>query len=110
MNKSQELKTTTDIVREVLKAHEQARNCDDYLYFLVCTIIGKQKGFDVENMPLSYFLLHRSTLKIPPFESVRRSRQKLQQHHPELAGNDKIEGYRTDNERIFRNYARALNV
>lgn len=110
MNKSHELKTTTDIVREVLKGHEQARNCDDYLYFLVCTIIGKQKGFDVENMPLSYFLLHRNELKIPPFESVRRSRQKIQQHHPELAGNAEIEGYRVDNERIFRDYARTVNV
>ena len=52
MNKSIELKTTTDIVKEVLKAHEQSRNSDDYLYFLVCSIIGKQNGFDAENMTM----------------------------------------------------------
>ena len=39
-----ELKTTTDIVKEVLKSHEKARNCDDYLYYLVCSLIGKQKN------------------------------------------------------------------
>ena len=47
MNKSQELKTTTDIVREVLKAHEQARNCDDYLYFLVSYLSNIEKIMDL---------------------------------------------------------------
>lgn len=110
MNKSQELKTTTDIVREMLKAHEKARNCDDYLYFLVCSIKAKIKGFDVDKMSLSHFLLYRREYDLPAFETVRRTRQKLQQHHPELCGNDVVEGYRLANEETFRKYARAVNV
>lgn len=103
-----ELKTITDIVKEVLKSHEKARNCDDYLYYLVCSLVGKQNGFDVDNMQLSHFLLHRREYNLPAFETVRRTRQKIQQHHPELCGNDVVEGYRTVNEDKFRNYARGV--
>ena len=103
-----ELKTITDIVKEVLKSHEKARNCDDYLYYLVCSLVGKQNGFDVDNMQLSHFLLYRREYNLPAFETVRRTRQKIQQHHPELCGNDVVEGYRTVNEDKFRNYARGV--
>ena len=106
--KTKELKTITDIVKEVLRSHEKARNCDDYLYYLVCSLVGKQNGFDVDNMQLSHFLLHRREYKLPAFETVRRTRQKIQQHHPELCGNDVVEGYRTVNEDKFRNYARGV--
>ena len=108
MNKAIELKTITDIVKEVLKSHEKARNCDDYLYYLVCSLVGKQNGFDVDNMQLSHFLLYRREYNLPAFETVRRTRQKIQQHHPELCGNDVVEGYRTVNEDKFRNYARGV--
>ncbi len=108
MNKSIEIKTTTDIVKEVLKAHEKARNCDDYLYFLVCSIIGKQNGFDAENMTLAHFLLYRKEFKLPSYETVGRARRKIQQCHPELAGKDVVEGHRTANEEIFRRYARGI--
>lgn len=106
--KAQELKTTTDIVKEVLKAHEQARNCDDYLYYLVCLLVGKQNGFDVDNMQLSHFLLYRKEYSLPSYETVGRARRKLQQHYPELAGSDVVEGYRLVNEEAFRRYARGI--
>ena len=110
MNKAIELKTTTDIVKEVLKAHEQARNCDEYLYLLVCSIVGKNNGFDVESMTLAHFLLYRKEFNLPSFETVSRARRKLQQHFPELAGNDVVECYRTANEEVFKRYARAVKV
>ena len=103
-----ELKTITDIVKEVLRSHEKARNCDDYLYYLVCSLVGKQNGFDVDNMQLSHFLLYRREYNLPAFETVRRTRQKIQQHHPELCGCDVVEGYRTVNEEKFRSYARGV--
>lgn len=108
MNKAKELKTTTDIVKEVLKAHEQARNCDDYLYFLVCTIIGKQKGYDVENMNLAQFLLNRNEYKLPSYDTVGRARRKLQGKYKELRANDVVEHFRSDNEKVFRRYARGI--
>jgi hypothetical protein len=110
MNKTIEINTTTAVVKEVLKAHEKARNCDDYLYFLVCSIIGQQNGFDVENMTMAHFLLYRKEFKLPSYETVGRARRKIQQCHPELAGSDVVEGYRTANEEPFKRYARAVNV
>ena len=108
--KAKELITITDIVKEVLKAHEKARNSDEYLYLLVCSIVGKNNGFDAENMTMAHFLLYRKEFKLPSFETVSRARRKIQQHHPELAGNDVVEGYRSENEEVFKRYARAVNV
>lgn len=110
MKKSIELKTTTDIVKEVLKAHEHARNSDDYLYFLVCSIIGKQNGFDAENMTLAHFLLYRKEFNLPSYKSVERSRRKVQRLHPELRESPAVECHRKENEEIFRIYARAVKV
>ena len=107
MSKSAELKSTTDIVRAVLQGHEKARNSDDYLYYLVCHIYGREYGYDVEHMSLGYFLVNRTKMEMPAFETVRRARQKLQQTYPELSAWDKVEGRRMMNEETFREYARS---
>lgn len=107
MSKSAELKTTTDIVKAILQGHEKARNSDDYLYYLVCHIFGRENGYDVEHMSLGYFLVNRSKMEMPAFETVRRARQKLQQKYPELCGNDKVTGQRKLNEELYREYARG---
>lgn len=107
MSKSGELKSTTDIVKAVLQAHEKSRNSDDYLYYLVCHIYGRENGYDVEHMSLGYFLVNRSKMEMPAFETVRRARQKLQQTYPELSAWDKVEGRRMMNEEIYREYARG---
>lgn len=48
-----------------------------------------------------------TTLFVRSSES-RRTRQKLQQHHPELCGCDEVEAYRVVNEERFKNYARGI--
>lgn len=107
MSKSAELKTTTDIVKAILQGHEKARNSDDYLYYLVCHIFGRENGYDVEHMSLGYFLVNRSKMDMPAFETVRRARQKLQQKYPEICGDDKVTGQRMLNEELYREYARS---
>ena len=108
MNKSRELSTTTDLVRELLTNEPQTRNSDNYLYLRVLQTVGKQRGVDINNMPVLRFLLHSKQYGLPPFESVRRSRQKLQEHNPELASNSNVEAQREVNEEIFREYARSV--
>lgn len=107
MSKSGELKTTTDIVKAVLQGHEKARNSDDYLYYLVCHIFGRENGYDVEHMSLGYFLVNRSKMEMPAFETVRRARQKIQQAYPELSATDSVTGRRMLNEELYREYARS---
>lgn len=107
MGKATELKNTTELVMEVLKSQPQARNSDNFLYYWILKIIGKRNGIDIEKMSVPHFFLHLKEYKFPGFETVRRTRQKIQAEHPELAGNSTVEGQRMLNEEVFRGYARG---
>jgi hypothetical protein len=102
-----DLKTTTALVKAILEQDKQCRNSDSFLYFRVLEIIGKRKGIDINEMSIPYFLLNMSGKDFPPFESVRRARQKLQEHHPELAACEAVADFRSLNEMTFREYARG---
>ncbi len=104
MSKSVELRTTTALVKEVLTDIPDTRNSDDYLYYIVC---GRINAIAL-NMPFGKVLMNRKQYSFPAFETVRRSRQKVQETHPELAGNSKVEGQRVLNEEAFRDYARGM--
>ena len=74
MNKSKELKSTTELVREVLQSHPKARNSDNELYYWVCAIIGHRNGIDIHKMSMPLFFLHLHEYGFPQFETVRRTR------------------------------------
>ena len=106
MNKTAELKNTTALVRAILEQDMRARNSDSFLYFRLIGILGKEKGFDMNFIPVTVFLLNMAEWGFPPFESVRRARQKLQAEFPELSANKKVAEERADNEEAFREFAR----
>ena len=107
MGKSTELKTTTDLVKEVLQSYPQTRNSDNELYFRICEIIGRKNGIDIHRMSMPMFFLHMKEYGFPATESVRRARQKLQAAYPELSADSAVEGQRNLNEKAFRDYARG---
>lgn len=43
----------------------------------------------------------------PPFESVRRTRQKVQEKYPDLAASEEVEAGRELNETAYREFARG---
>ena len=102
-----DLYKTSDLVHSVLKQDEQARNSDNYLYFKIIAMIGAEKGIDIHSMSIPTFLLKMKDYGFPAFETVRRSRQKIQHDNPELAGCDRVEAQRELNEEVFREYARS---
>ena len=102
-----ELKNTTTLVKSLLEQDKQCRNSDSVLYFKVLSVVGKQKGIELEKMTVPYFLLNLHGADFPGFETVRRTRQKLQQHHPELCACEAVEGFRMENEAQYRAYARG---
>ena len=110
MGKAKELQTTTNIVKSILATNTRARNSDSFLYLEVLRLIGLSNGIDLEGMAITTFLLNMKEYGFPCFETVRRTRQKLQQHHPELAGDSDVEAQRVVNEEIFRQYARRVNI
>ena len=100
-----DLKNTTALVKAILEQDKQCRNSDSFLYLKVLSAVAKQKGIDLEKMTVPYFLLNLHGAGLPPFESVRRARQKIQAAFPELAACEAVEGFRAENEAKFRAYA-----
>ena len=100
------IRRTSDIVKDILENVPEARNSDDLLYINVCKKVSPM----VCNQPFQTVMLMRDELSSPPFESVRRSRQKLQASYPELRASDDVEAQRLVNEDIVRDYARSVSV
>lgn len=103
-----ELQTTTKLVKAILEEDKQSRNSDSHLYLKVLEVIAERHGYNMKKMSVYEFLEYRASDYpfFPGFETVRRSRQKIQQHHPELAACDKVKGMRMIQESEFRSYAR----
>lgn len=100
------IKKTSDIVKEILERNPETRNSDDELYFQVCKKINPE----AMSKPFYMVVLHRKEHSLPPFESVRRARQKLQASYPELCGSDDVEAWRKANEEVVKDYARSVSV
>ena len=98
---AKELANVTIIVKSILKTDLEARDNDDYLY---CKVCERFNAVSV-NEPFSKVLLNRKDLGYPPFETVRRSRQKLQETYPELAGSNKRQ--RLQNTGAYKSYAKS---
>lgn len=107
MSKTKELYTTTALVKEILISDEKARNSDSFLYLLVLNVVAQRKGFDLNCVPITDFLFNMAEWGFPPFESVRRSRQKLQAAFPELSADETVEAFRAENEKEVRAFAVA---
>lgn len=107
MSKATQLMTTTNLVKRLLTEDPQTRNSDSYLYLKVLEHISMQKGINLQGLTVPHFLVSMNVLGLPCFETVRRSRQKIQMEHPELKGCRAVQEARADNEQVFRDYARG---
>ena len=106
MCKTTELKNTKTIVKTILEEDPRARNSDSHLYLKVIEHISEQLGYDIWNFKVPYFLEYMTVYGFPAFETVRRTRQKLQAEYPELSANRKVAAHRAENEAAFREFAR----
>ena len=102
------LKHTTKIVKAILEEDEQARNSDSFLYMRVLDVYGENNGIDIKQMSITTFLLNLREFGFPPFESVRRARQKIQATFPHLAASGKVGAMREENEKEFVEYSKKV--
>ena len=102
------LTTTTKLVKAILEENEQTRNSDSYLYLKVIEHISEEEGYALEYMSVPFFLENMNGYGFPPFESVRRTRQKIQQTYPHLAACKKVAEQRMVNEGKYRAYAQGV--
>ena len=97
---------TQERVRAVLTEHEEARNSDNVLYMYIITDIARDKGVDLKKVSAIELLTHMKQYGFPPFETVRRARQKLQQHNEELRANHEVDAMRYVLEKEYLDYVR----
>lgn len=102
-----DLNTTSKIVKHILNTDPHTRNSDSFLYLKVLEYIADQKGLLFPAMTVQYFLTNLSDLPFPAFETVRRTRQKLQADYPELSANTAVKAMRAEKEKEYLNYARS---
>ena len=100
--KMRNLKTIEKKVRAVLEKNEDARNDDMVLYLVLCNACLKDAGA----MPLAEIMTQHKYLGLPSFESVSRTRRKLQARYPELAGSRPVQKMRATGEKAYRRYAK----
>ena len=96
------LKTIEKKVRVVLEKNEDARNDDMVLYLALCNACLKDAGA----IPLAEIMTQHKYLGLPSFESVSRTRRKLQARYPELMGNARVRRLRAAGEKAYRKYAK----
>lgn len=104
---TEQLKTTTGIVLKLLFEQPETRNSDNILYYWVIKTIAEKKHIDITKMSVLTYFLNLKQFGFPAFETVRRSRQKIQEQYPELAGNAAVSDARAVKERAFKEYARG---
>lgn len=102
-----DLNTTTKIVKHILTTNPHTRNSDSFLYLKVLEYIADQQGLMFPAMTVQYFLTNLSDLPFPGFETVRRTRQKLQADYPDLAANTSVKAMRAEKEQEYLKYARS---
>ena len=101
------LKHTKTLVKALLEQNEILRNSDSLLYLKVLTVVADRKGIDLRGITIPQFLLELHGTEFPPFESVRRARQKVQEHHPELRPSEAVADFRQEEELKYRAFARC---
>ena len=100
-----ELKGLTGLVHLILDHYPQTRNCDGLLWLKVLESQASEKGIDLRMLSVPSFLPRIGELGFSPFESVRRTRQKLQATYPHLAASETVQECRAQNEQKYKAYA-----
>ena len=95
------------LVKAILEADTMARNSDSYLYLRVIDTVAKTNNVNLQNISVIDFLNMLPVSVFPQFESVRRSRQKVQAEFPYLGACEKVSEYRAENEEEYRDFARS---
>ena len=91
-----EIKDTKAFVEYLLREYPALRESDDLLYLEVLKRVqpywnSGRITTNIENMPIGEFFSERKNMKLPSFESVRRSRAKIMEEHPELKPCEKVQ-------------------
>lgn len=94
-------------VLRILQEKPQARNSDNLLYLYVIREIAEEQQINLNFISIEDFLITMPISVFPPFESVRRARQKAQAENKELSADSAVEVFREEFRKEFRKFARS---
>ena len=98
------LKTVEKKVRAALEDYPDTRDDDMKLFLTVArTCIYETRGVGI--FPLEDIINNYRAYGIPCFESVRRTRQKIVEKHPELGCSPEVRRARGRAQAMYRKYA-----
>jgi hypothetical protein len=103
LNKLNELRAVSSVVRQLLETVPETRSDDCLLYALVCNNINPETS----GKSFSEVMVNRVLYSIPAPETVRRARQKIQENTPYLKGSGRCQEARKELEEDFRQFARC---
>lgn len=101
------LKTVSALVKDILEQDNKARNTDNHLYLKVLEHYSHLHDIDICAMTVPVFLQELDRHRFPGFETVRRSRQKVQATYPDLAPSETVGKRRAKNEAVYREFAES---
>lgn len=101
------LKTVSALFKNILEHDHKARNTDNHLYLMVLEHYSGLRGIDIHAMTVPVFLKELDRRSFPGFETVRRSRQKVQATYPDLAPSEAVGKRRAKNEVVYREFAES---
>lgn len=105
--------TIENQVHSILQENMKAQNDDMKLYLLVCNrCYQRYEKQDVGTLPFAVIMNCYKELHLPHFESVRRSRAKLQVAYPELAPSPDVQRgrKRCEHNWVVQNFQNALDT
>ena len=77
------------------------------MYLMVLEHYSGLRGIDIHAMTVPVFLKELDRRSFPGFETVRRSRQKVQATYPDLAPSEAVGKRRAKNEVVYREFAES---
>lgn len=102
------LSTIEEIVRSILEISTDARNDDMKLYLMVCNEVNSIADCkNIGSFPFAVIMNSYRELNLPHFESVRRTRAKIQSDNPELKGSVACQRGRKQQEGMYKTYAKS---
>lgn len=96
-----ELKNVAAVVKFILETEPDTRNNDGLLYVRVCQWFNPS----IDRFPFGLVMANQNSYNLPPAESVRRARQKIQAQYEHLKANKTVKEYRAENELKYKAFA-----
>ena len=91
-----------DVVKDILSWNPNTRDDDFILIYEVYRKINPL----VLKLSFGEILLCHNHFGLPSFESIRRSRQKVQQNNPDLRASEKMKDLRRINEEYYKYFSK----